>query len=183
MTMTAAMAAALQDGNPRGLFAAIGHPSGTGYFTTGIGSRSWNGHTWAGTGQLGSISPLKHTSDIAIQDITFTLSGIDANVAAGLADDVQGYHGTVWLYCLASDDTVILDPYQIIDSVLDYQTLQIGADGTTTVAITAHAGFYTLARAVSEAWTPQNAKRVYPTETGFDMIPLLINQNLQWTPT
>src|SRR6266496_6228984 len=129
------MAAALQNGSPRGLFVAIEHPSGTGYFTTGIGSRVWNGHTWTGTGKFGSITPIKHTSDIAIQDITFSISGVDVDILNGLNDAVQGFNGSVWLYCLADDDTVVLDPYQIINSELDYQTFTVDPNGTATVSI------------------------------------------------
>lgn len=180
--LTAAMATALQEGAPRGLFVAIEHPAGTGYFTTGVGSRTWNGQTWAGTGKFGSISPVKHTSDVAIQDIVFSLSGIATDIVNGLNDDVRNLNGSVWLYCLASDNTVVPDPYRLIDSILDYQTFVIDANGTCTIQITAHSGFYTLSRAIEEAWTPENQKALFPTDSGMDMIPSLQNHNLQWTP-
>lgn len=180
--LTARMAAALQDGSPRGLFVSIEHPDSTGYFTTGVGSRTWNGHTWSGVGQFGSVTPIKHTSEIAIQDIVFSLSGVDADLIAELSDDVRNLSGKAWLYCLNYDDTVIPDPYQIIDSSLDYQTFMVGADGKCTIEITAHSGFYTLSRAMQEAWTPENQRALFPTDTGLDMVPLLQNQTLQWLP-
>jgi hypothetical protein len=181
--LTAAMAEALRNGNPRGLFVAIQHPSGTGYFATGIGSRIWNGHTWAGTGKFGSITPMKDSSEIAIQDITFSISGVDPGILAGLADDVCNLNGSVWLYCLGADDTVVPNPFQLVNSLLDFQTFTIDASGTATVSILAHSGFYTLARGVEEAWTPQNQRLAFPTDTGLDMVPSLQNQNLQWTPS
>ncbi len=181
--ITAAMADALQDGSPRGLFVAIDHPDGTGYFWTGIGSRDWNGHTWQGAGTLGSITPIKHSSEIAIQDITFSISGIDATIAAGLNDDVRNRIGEVWLACFKWDDSVVPDPYKLIDSELDYQVFEAGDDGTTTVSIIAHSGFYTLDRGVEEAWTPENQKLIDATDTGMDYIPGLQNQDLPWTPT
>lgn len=176
------MAQALQDGSARGVFVAIEHPSGTGYFVSGIGSKTWNGQTWNGTGVLGGISPIKHTSDIAIQDIAFTLSGIDPTVAAGLADNVRNLNGSAWLACFDEQGNVIASPYQLTDSELDYQTSELADDGTVTVQIIAHSGFYTLDRGVDEAWTPENQKLTYSTDTGLDMIPLLQNQDLQWTP-
>ena len=180
MPLTDEMANALQSGSPRGLFAKIEHPDGTAYFTTGVGTRRWNGHTWTGTGQLGSISPIKRTSEIAIQDITFSLSGIDLSVLNGLNDDVQNLNGSVWLYCTNYDGSVVRDPYQLVDSVLDFQTLTVGEDGTTTLSITAHSGFYTLAHPIDEAWSPKNQKLTYPDDTGLDMITSLQNQNLLW---
>ncbi len=64
--VTARMAKALLEGNPRALFVSIEHPDGTGYFWSGIGTRTWNGQTWTGTGVLGTVTPVKHSSDIAI---------------------------------------------------------------------------------------------------------------------
>lgn len=177
------MSEALENGSPRGLFVSIEHPSGTGYFYTGIGARVWNGQTWNGVGRFGGITPIKQTSDLAIQDITFGLSGVDPSLLAGLGDAVLNLKGQVWLACFARDDSVIPDPYQIIDSELDYQVFTIDNTGLATIQIIAHSGFYTLQRGVDEAWTPENQKLTYPTDTGLDMIPGLQNQNLQWTPS
>jgi hypothetical protein len=96
---------------------------------------------------------------------------VDTAIAAGLSDDVRNLNGSVWLFCTASDDSVVVDPYQIIDSELDFQTFGAEPDGTTSIEITAHSGFFTLNRGVEEAWTPENQKLTYPTDTGLDQIP------------
>lgn len=181
--MTAPMAEAILNGRPRGLFVAIEHPDGAGYFSTGIGSRTWDGHTWRGAGPLGKVTPIKRSSEIAVQDITFSLSGVDAEVASRLNEDIRNLNGSVWLYCTGPDDSVIADPYQLIDSELDYQVLDAQSDGTVTIEIIAHSGFYTLDRGVEEAWTPENQRLTYPTDTGLDMIPSLQHQDLQWKPS
>ncbi|WP_448043820.1 hypothetical protein [Bradyrhizobium liaoningense] len=181
--LTPEMATALQDGKPRGMLVKIEHPSGTGYFATGVGKISWNGQTWLGTGKFGSVTPIKHTSDISVQDIAFSLSGIDPTVVAQLNDAVCNLSGQAWLFCLNDDGTVVRDPYQLIDSQLDYQKFDIDAEGKATISIIAHSGFYTLVRGSEEAWTPENQKLTYPTDTGLDMLYSLQNQDLQWTPT
>lgn len=170
------------NGRPRVVFVKIEHPSGTGYFCSGLGSRSWDGHTWSGVGNLGTISPVKHSSEIAIQDIAFTISGVDAALIAKLADDVRNRAGLAWLACLDEVDQVVRDPYQLVDSELDYQVFETKDDGTATITIIAHSGFYTLDRGVEEAWTPENQKLTYPLDTGMDMIPSLQKQDLLWTP-
>jgi hypothetical protein len=182
--LTPAMAKAMRQGRPRGLLVAIEHPDGTGRFCTTIGSREWGGYTWRGAGPLGSVSPIKHSSEIAIQDITFRLSGIDTAIVEGLSDDVRNRNGSAWLVCFDDADQVIPDPYQIIDSQLDFQRYESDpSGGTTSIEVVAHAGFYTLDRGVEEAWTPENQKLTYPTDTGLDMIPGLQHQDLQWTPS
>lgn len=181
--MTAAMAAALRSGAPRGLFVAIDHPDGVGRFCTGVGTRKWNGFDWAGTGQLGKISPLKHSSEIAIEDITFTLSGIDPVLLDQLNDSIRNRSGEVWLACFKWDDSVVIDPYKLIDSELDKQDYTIDQDGTATIDILGHSGFYTLGRGVEEAWSPSNQLLIDPTDTGMQYIPSLQHQDLPWTPS
>jgi hypothetical protein len=180
---TARMADAIVAGAPRGLFAAIEHPNGTAYFCTGVGSRVWNGQTWQGVGNLASVTPVKRTSEISIQDITFRLSGVDPEIVARLDDDVRNLNGSVWLACFDENDNVIPDPYRLVDSELDFQIYTVDADGTASIEIVAHSGFYTLDRGVDEAFTPENQKLTYPTDTGLDLIPGLQKKDLQWTPS
>jgi len=181
--VTERMAQALKQGAPRVLFVEVDHPSGTGYFCSNVGSLNWNGHTWVGVGPLGSVTPVKQSSQIEAQDITFALSGVDADILAKLADDVHNRAGLVWLGCLDDNGNIVADPVQLVDSELDTQSFVLADDGTATINIVAHTGFYILDRAVEEAWTPENQHWKFPGDTGLDMIPALVNQNLQWTPT
>lgn len=181
--VTERMAQAMLAGNPRVAFCQINHPSGTGYFHTGIGPIDWNGHTWSGSGSLGAITPVKHSSEIATQDIVFTVSGVDADLIAKLDDDIHNRAAYAWLACLDYNGKVIPDPYQLVDAELDTQMFEIADDGTATISITAHTGFYILDYAVEEAWTPENQHLKFPGDTGFDMIPSLVNKDLPWTPT
>ncbi len=182
MTMTAAMVDALKSGRPRGLLVEIEHPTGTARFCTGVGSRTWNGYTWTGTGTLGTVTPIKQSSEIAIQDIVFRLSGIDADIASRINADVRNLSSTVWLACFDERENVVADPYQLIAPQLDCQRLIVDDDGSTTIEVVAHSGFHTLDRGVEEAWTPENQRTLYPTDTGLDMIPGLQNKDTLWTP-
>jgi hypothetical protein len=177
------MARALLDGRPYGVFVAIEHPSGTGYFHTGVGTRTWNGHSWTGAGTLGSIAPVTHSTTIAVQDIVFAINGVDSSLIAQLNDVLYNRNGSAWLACFDENDRVIPDPYQIVNATLDFQTFKIAPDGTASIEITAHTGFYTLDRSVDEAWTPQNQRLTYPLDSGLDMIPSLVNQDLTWSPS
>lgn len=180
--MTARMAAAIKKKRPLALLAAIEHPDGPGYFWTGIGKLVWNGNTFTGSGQLGTVTPISHTSDLTIQDVQFTMVGVDPNVVAGLNDNVRNLSGKVWLACI-EQVKVVADPYLIVDSVLDYQSFNAAEDGTVSLSITAHTGFYTLARALNETWTTEQQKIDFPGDSGLDLISGLQNQDIQWTPS
>jgi hypothetical protein len=177
------MAAAMLNGGARAIFAAIEHPDGTGYFWNGIGSKVWNGITWRGSGALGSVTPIKQSSEIAIQELSFQLNGIDAETAARLSGDVRNRKGTVWLACLDDTGQVVQAPYLIADTLLDHQAIEYADDGSAVITITAYSGFFTLDRGVDEAWTPESQRLRFPTDVGLDMIPGLQKQDLQWTPT
>lgn len=179
---TARMAAAVRNKRPLALLAEIDHPSGIARFWTGIGKLNWNGFVWTGSGQLGTVTPISHTTDLTIQDIQFNMVGVDPAVVAELDDNVRNLSGKVWLACIEQGQ-VVPDPYQIVDALLDYQSFAAGEDGTVSISITAHTGFYTLARALNETWTTEQQKIDFPGDSGLDLISGLQNQDIQWTPT
>lgn len=181
--LTSRMADALRKRKPLALLAEIEHPDGAARFWTGIGPLSWNGYTWTGSGTLGSVAPIRHTSDLAIQEINFGLAGVDPAIVATLDDNVRNLAGLVWLACVGPGNSVIRDPFQIVDAVLDYQSFSASEEGTVAISITARTGFYTLERALDEAWTTEEQKLLYPTDSGLDLISGLQNQTIQWTLT
>lgn len=182
--MTAAMAKALKGGAPRALIVEIEHPDGIGRFWSSIGTLAWNGETWAGTGVMGSVSPVTQTSDLSIQEMSFALSGVDPEVVSQLSDTVRNLSGRAWLACLNDRGGVVRNPYELIDAVLDYQTFEVADDGSgAQIKIIARSGFYTLERAIDECWSPEDQKVRYPGDTGLDMLPLLEKQDVLWTPS
>lgn len=181
--LTARMAEALRKRRALALLAEIEHPSGTARFWTGIGPLSWSGFTWTGSGALGSIAPIKHTSSLAIQEINFSMAGVDPAIVATLNDNVRNLAGRAWLACIAPGSSVIADPFQIVDAQLDYQSFSAAEDGTVAISITARTGFYTLERALDEVWTTEDQQQTYPTDSGLDLVAGLINQAIQWTLT
>lgn len=180
--LTFAMAEALRARRPLALLAEIEHPDATVRFWTGIGKLVWNNLVWTGSGTLGTVAPIKHTTDLAIQEISFTLAGVDPAMAGQVNDDVRNRRGRVWLACMAKGNAVVPEPFQIVDALLDYQTLSATEEGTT-ISIVARTGFYTLERALNETWTTEEQRLLYPDDSGLDLISELQNQAIQWTPT
>jgi len=181
--MTFEMAQALRNEYPLVIIAEIEHPDGPGRFWSGTGNLYWNSSTWTGTGVLGSVTPIRHTTNLAIQEIEFTLAGIDADTLDGLSDDVRNLSGQVWLACLDTRGNVIDDPFQIVDAQLDYQSCKVSDDGINVIVVTARTGFYTLERALDDRWTAEDHKRTYPDDSGLDLISSLQNQDLLWGPS
>lgn len=185
---TLRMARAIRAGAPLCLLASIDHPDGTFRCWSGIGELEYNGYTWTGIGNLGRVGPVKKTAELGIQEVTFALSGVDQQTVALLSDVVRNRSGMVWLAALDERGRIIADPYELLDTQLDYQSFQASADGTATVIITARSGFYTLERAVDDCWTDEDQKKRFPEsddggDTGCALIASLQNQEITgWLP-
>ncbi|TAK50233.1 MAG: hypothetical protein EPO23_03235 [Xanthobacteraceae bacterium] len=176
------MRAAMLRGATPVLLAEIGHPDGTGYFWTGVGEIAWNGHTFTGAGALGSVAPITFSTELALRDITFGVRGVAPDDAARLGSEVTGLAANVWLASL-EDGRIVGEPAQVVASTLDYQALETTDDGAVSLAVIGKGGFYTLERALDEVWSATSQKRIYPDDTGLDLIETLQNKELQWTRT
>jgi len=180
--MTFRMARHLSLRRPIAILADIEHPDGNGRFWSGIGSLQWQGNTFTGSGGLGTVTPIKHTSVLAVQEIQFQMSGVDPEIAARLNDNVRNKSGKVWLAGIWRR-SLVPNPYELLDAELDYQNYDVDESGVAAVSIIGRSGFYTLERNIDEAWTSENQKTLYPDDTGLDMIPGLQNQDVIWSPT
>jgi hypothetical protein len=180
--MTFAMAQALKDRRPLAVLAEMDHPSGIGRFWTGIGPLVWNGYTWTGAGKLGGVAPIRHTSDISIQEIVFTMSAVSPDDASRLGSSVRKREAVVLLACFDEAGKVIADPYHLLAAELDTQTLNASEEGVT-IAITARSGFYKLDRGLDEVWSSEDQQSNYPGDTGMDLISELQNKNVIWKPS
>jgi hypothetical protein len=181
--MTFRMANAFKAGRPVAVLAEVQHPDGTGYFWTGIGPLDHDGRTWTGAGKLGSISVVVWTSEIEINDITFSVSGLSAEDASRLSASVRGKYGRCWIACLDEDGRVVPDPFQYGHVQFDTQAWRIGEDGTATITIVGHPAFYQTARAIDEVWSSQDLQRRFPGDTGLDLLAGMQNKEVQWTRT
>jgi hypothetical protein len=181
--LTYAMRLALLRRAPIALLAEIDYPGGIERYWTGVGTKSFDGKIWRGAGQLGSITPLNYSTELAVQDIKLMLTGLDPASLSRIADDVRNRAARVWLACLDERGNIVRDPLQLADAQLDFQTVTIDESGRATIALTARSGFYSLDGVLDEVWSSQDQKRKYPDDIGLDLLHELQNQDLQWTPT
>lgn len=184
--MTSRMQAALRARRPLLLMAAIDHPDGMVYVHTGIGTISYNGQNWIGVGIFGEVGPVVISTETVIQEVTFTLSGVEDEDESlqFLNANVRNRLATVWLACLDEAGQVVRDPFQIMEAQMDYQTFDANEEsGEVTIQIVARAGFYTLERAIDESWSPEDQKARYPADTGLDLVPGLADKDIIWTRT
>lgn len=174
---------AILDGAPPCLLADIDHPDGMVHVWTGLGTLVYGGNTYLGVGILGRVTPIGSTMESVISDFKIELRGVPQTAAATLNANVRGRSADIWYGVLSPEGRVIDSPYLIANGVMDYQELQVGEDGSATVAITVIGGLWTLDQALNQAWTTEEQIKIYPGDTGLDALPSLVNKQVNWTRT
>jgi len=183
--ITPEMARALKEKRPLAALVELDHPDGLVRAWSGIGTLRYNGEDWYGLGIFGDVGPMVITTETVIQEITYSLSGIepDQEELQFLNAFVRGRSGRQWLAALDEQGRVIKDPYELPSTRLDYQTQDVDDDGTAKVSVLAYAGFYTLERSIDECWTAEDQRKRYPNDSGFDLITSLTGKDIIWTRT
>ncbi len=182
--LTAEMKAALKSRSLRyALFVQIDHPNGMARLWTGVGTIQWAGETWRGIGTIGGVSGVEASGQITIQTVELVLSGVSrSEIASFLEGEIKGREAKIWWAALSEQSTVVPDPVLLSVLSLDTRTYAIADDGSVTLKLTGQLGLWQLERPLAWAWSSEQQKLLYPDDTGFDLIPGLINQKLAWTP-
>jgi Flp pilus assembly secretin CpaC len=158
------------------------HPQGTIYACTALETIEWDGQDWIGIGLFGSIEGLDESTNVEVREVTFSVSGSDDDLIAGLADSVKGYQATIWHVLLDSRNRVVGDP-EVIDIVdLDEQNYTVSADGTATLSITGYSAIVDYRTSPDTYYTPEMQRARYPGDSGLDRIPALVDRQVSWQP-
>lgn len=160
--------------------AAIEFTSGTSYFWSGIGSISWNGHTWVGLGKLCGISAIPQDSAVQANNITLSINGVPTGlIGQALAECRQNFDVSVFLGFLDDTGALIVDPSQCFAGRMDVPTISEGAD-TCTISITAENLLIALQRASNRRYTHADQAAAFSTDLGFNYVPSLQTWNGIW---
>lgn len=137
---------------------------------TGTGALSWDGKTFTGTGDLGSISAIDETAELKANGIRFEFSGVPAAyISYALTNAEQGRSAKAWLACFDAGAAMYGDPYEAFSGLTDVPSIEDGGD-TATVAITAESRLSDQERARVRRLTPEDQKLTDPTDKGFDFV-------------
>lgn len=112
--------------------------SGVDYSTDAPFDVSWGGNTYSGIGQLLQFSSVQETTDLLINRVNVTLSGIDttAGLAAFQAEDYLDRELKIYIAELDADHAAIVDPLLIHHGRMDAPTYTENPDnGTATVGV------------------------------------------------
>jgi len=179
--LTAGMQAEVQAGTLRPVIFYEGEfASGTLRLWSGVGAISWNGQSWAGAGNLLSISSITETSDVSAVAMTVALSGnVSALIASALAEARLGKPGKVWLGARDEAGAIIADPYLAFSGRLNVPRIE-DAGERCAISITYESRLIDLQRARIRRWTHEDQQIDFPGDMGFEYVSGLPDQVIEW---
>lgn len=148
---------------------------------SGIGNLVFGGNTYLGTGNLGTIGPVKESGDeIRANAITFQLSGIPSSLlSTALGTQYQGRPAKLWLGFLDSAGALIADPVLIFDGRMDVMDIDEGPD-ISTIIVTAESRLADLNRPRIRRYTNEDQEQLFSGDKGLEFVPALQNKEIIW---
>ena len=162
-------------------FAKLEFPSGTIYLHNSIGTYTWGGNDWLGTGDLGEISQLEEGAQISPYKITLSLSGLDATISgAALTEDYYLQPVTVYIGVLNANDVLIADPTIVWEGAMDQMELSVGAANGDTIVLTAESELARFDKASNLKYTDAQLQSDSAGSLGFEFMADIEGAKIRW---
>ena len=162
-------------------FAKLEFPSGTLYLHNSIGTYTWGGNDWLGTGDLGEISQIEEGAQISPYKLTLTLSGLDATISgAALTEDYYLQPVTVYLGALNADDELIADPTVVWEGAMDQMEISVGAEGGDAIVLTAESELARFDKASNLKYTDAQLQSDSAGSLGFEFMADIEGSKIRW---
>lgn len=147
---------------------------------TGVGTLTYQGFDWFGTGNLLQIDTIEETSEIAAKGATITLSGVPSEVLdLALTEPYQGREARVLfgVHLDGQQDTSSMT--EIFAGYMDQMNIDEG-EGGSTIQLTVENKLIDLERPRTARFTSAYQKSLYPNDKGLDFVEDLQTRELVW---
>ena len=150
------------------------------YVWSGYGDMVYEGNTYLGVGQLGSISTVSESGSIQADGIEIGLTGIPASmVSTVLTEARQGK--TVSIHqALFDEDWALIDVYEnVFKGILDVPVINKSAKNASIV-VKAENRLIELQKTRVRRYTDQDQKDMYPNDPGLEFVAGLQDVEIRW---
>lgn len=170
---------------------------------TGIGSLFWQGNEFFGGGNFIGISPIEETQDTIAKGIVASLNGIPSTlISLALAERCRGRPFRLYLavvdnrqYIATEDDGVVQledgsgnvllenqfidSPYRIFSGLMDFMEFTDNGQ-TADIRLSVENILITGQRPKIRRYTPEDQKKYFQQDRGFDFINQLQDKEIVW---
>lgn len=182
-TMQETAAAALQNDNvPYMVLVELDFVEGIVRFTNAGYAFDWNGHTWIGAGNLGTISAIEEGQELQMYGCTLTLTGIASNyIAECFGVGYSGRAATIYLAPLDSNYNILSDPVIIFKGKMDTMPIQLGDQAA--IQVTIESKLIDWERPRVRRYNNEDQQAEFPNDKGFEFVPQMVEKTLLWGRT
>lgn len=161
------------------ILAKLEYDSGDINVHSGIGSLVYNGDTYLGIGQFGSISGTAETSDGSVNFIDLRISGVEsALISTQLSEYYQGRQATIRLGAFNLTTNALITPTIIFRGIMDNSTISLGSTGTITLRVNNRLANWD--RTNVRRYTDADQRKEFNGDLGFEFVQQIREQNLIW---
>lgn len=162
------------------LLAAFEFDSGTTRVWSGYGNVTWDGNTYTGVGDLGSVENITESEEIKANGTSVTLTGVpSAAVSLALLEDYQGRPAHIWFAVMDTAGVIIDDPYEVFSGRMDVMELVDDGDNAT-LGISLESDLIDLQKSRERRYTPEDQKIEYPDDLGLDFVAFIQDAEITW---
>jgi hypothetical protein len=137
----------------------------------------WNGHTWTGAGDLGSVSTIEEGTDLQMYGITLTLSGIPSQyIAECFGTGYSGRSAIIRLAPLDENYQILADPIIIFQGKMDTMPIKLGSQ--SAIQITIESDLIQWDRGKSRVFSDADQQSEYPGDKGFEFAAQLVDREI-----
>lgn len=152
-------------------------------WTTWGDNIQWNGNTYLGLGQLGSISELKESEAATTDKITLTLSPVPAQNLPLALGSVEGYRGrpiNIYFWAVGPDYQPVGSPVLRHAAVMDQVSIKKDKESGSIELMCLGAGANSSRRMVGDRISHAQHTLKYPGERGLEYAAGLVNNPQMW---
>ena len=149
----------------------------------GFGPLLAGGVYWEGTAGLARISGLSAPIGTTAQQVTFSLSGVDARTVAlakSQSARVKGRPATVFLQLFDPDWQTLGDPIHLWSGAMDLMTYRIAGGGLYEVSLSAESIWAGRRKPAFGFYTDADQQARHPGDRGLEQIAGLAGKTINW---
>lgn len=149
------------------------------YTHSGIGNIVFDGNTYTGVGDFGSITEANESEVLGPSSLTLTLSGIDSNLISE-AQEAGRYKDAVTIYegYRQDDGTLVDDPWTVWKGWFEYASIQVGVKAD--ISILCHHDLSILDEKDGSRFSAEDQERRYSGDTFFQYVTDQEGLKLNW---
>ena len=154
-------------------------PGGASYAHSGIGNLIYQGNTWIGVGDWGSIGGIEEPGDLEAGLVRLVLNGVDqVNIQRSLSADYQGREAQILLALLEPTGAIIGEPVSMYRGQMDQLVGTLGATGKLTLSLGDALAYWETG--TNDLWTHESQQNHHAGDRGLEFLPGLQDKEIVW---